>query len=487
MSSTHKNNKPQKSFQPTKRYSTRQIMELTEKRRKQMDEEERLKLLLKAEPKSDAPETIEAKPTVEAKKSNTAIDTQTVEQPAAFDTAIRSPQDFSKPTEKSVVTDMPVEVPAQIARPPEAIVPDGKTVAGLFRPAAQNSTEEKVTQLITQEFNKAVEHISSRPVIIQSEVSPSAQARVPAPRVVLDFSFDSPKAVVPDAPRKEQKVSSSRPPIKKILSFALETIFYSSSFVLLALMMIHLLQVGWKEHFYDQSPFVFMMALTMFWLSRKNIVKRTHWFWGSAVIIAGGIGVFIAAALEGHSYIELASFLIVCFGLFLWRYQEECACRLFFPLISFLFIFAPPGNWEQVTITPLNECVYQISAWLINSLHISVHNDGQQFHVAGGAIYFAADPTTFRSITVAAVLAIACLSFQNLATTWSIVLFGSVIFWALLGNIVRVTLTGLMLENFGLEYASMFYSDYSVFVVMVILLAGITLTSGLLPHKEDFE
>ena len=75
----------------------------------------------------------------------------------------------------------------------------------------------------------------------------------------------------------------------------------------------------------------------------------------------------------------------------------------------------------------------------------------------GGAIFYSGDPTAFRSIVVAAVLAIVCLTFQNMATSWSAVLLASVVFWALLGNILRVTVTGLMLENFGLEYASTFY------------------------------
>jgi exosortase len=270
-----------------------------------------------------------------------------------------------------------------------------------------------------------------------------------------------------------------------ILLRFMEAAFIVTTFVLLIMMMTHLLNVGWNRHYYDQGPFVLMMTLSIAWLNRKNFERRKEWFWGSAVILAGGIGVFLAAAIDGRSYIELAGFLIVCFSLFLWRYEEASACRLIFPLSCLLFIFAPPGAWEQATIAPLNEAVFGASTWIMNSIYIPAQYDGTQFHVSGGSIVSLGDPTVFRSIAAAAVLASACMSFQNMAVSWSFTLFLSVAFWAILGNIIRITTTGMLLENFGVEYASIFFTEYSVIVVMVVMLAGLALTSGLLPHREE--
>ena len=194
-----------------------------------------------------------------------------------------------------------------------------------------------------------------------------------------------------------------------------------------------------------------------------------------------------AAAIDGRAYIELAGFLIVCFSLFLWRYEEARACRLLFPLSCLLFIFAPPGAWEEATIAPLNEAVFRASAWIMNSIYIPAQYDGTQFHVSGGAIVSLGDPTAFRSIAAAAVLASACMSFQNMSILYSLTLFLSVAFWAVLGNIIRIMTTAMMLDNLGVEYASVFFTEYSVIVVMFVMLAGLALTSGLLPHKEEFE
>jgi exosortase/archaeosortase family protein len=451
LSFNQKNNKSQKPFQPTKRYSTRQIMELTEKRRKQLDEEEaRLK-------KPDAAQPQTALPDPEASSASSqepviqhpVLELKTKAQPETV-------ENQNQPLIKTIEHPDPVLPVSLTQTPKESVIPDGQTVAGIFREAPRNDTEKEITEIISREFDKAAQNLDAGKMPSQelsageAVVEKAASFVTETPDSTLEFA---PVDNRPNNVRAKRELKKQSNTALDVVRFILEAVFYGVSFVLMALMMVHLLQVGWNKYYYDQSPFILMMGLTMVWINRRNFVKRTHWFWGSTVIIAGGIGVFIASAMEGHAYIELASFLIVCFGLFLWRYREECTCRLFFPLVSLLFVYAPPGSWEKVTIMT----------------------------------FYSGDPTAFRSIVVAAVLAIVCLTFQNMATSWSAVLLASVVFWALLGNILRVTVTGLMLENFGLEYASTFYSDYSVFVVMFIILAGLALTSGLLPHQEDFE
>ncbi len=95
------------------------------------------------------------------------------------------------------------------------------------------------------------------------------------------------------------------------------------------------------------------------------------------------------------------------------------------------------------------------------------------------------DPVAFRSIVAFMSLAAVCVSFQNMTGFWSMVLCLSTALWGMLASIVRVTLTGVMIENFGVEYATMFFAEYSVVVVMIVMVAGITFTAGFLPHKEE--
>lgn len=459
MSSSQKNKRPQDSaFKTTKRYSTRQIMELTEKRRQQMLEEEaRLA-------KSIVPPTVESL-TIDPPQNDSPI----------TDTLIKntvSSQEQENVVIDPVIDQLPEQVEAEVAK---TLIPDGKTVAGLFRSQPENPTEEIVSDLIEQEFNKAVEYVAPA-VELREEV-------LSVPDVEEEKFKRVEQSTVPlnAAPKNTDPLKSS----SKILTRLMETAFIATTLVLLIMMMTHLLNAGWNKHFYDQGPFVLMMTLSIAWLNRRNFARRKEWFWGSTVILAGGIGVFLAAAIDGQAHIELAGFLIVVFSLFLWRYEEASACRLIFPLSCLLFIFAPPGAWEQAAITPLNEAVFSMSAWIMNSLHILAQYDGMQFHVGGGSISSFDDPTAYRSIAAALVLASACMSFQSMAIVWSLMLFLSVVFWAILGNIIRITTTGMMLDNFGVEYASMFFTEYSVVIVMFVMLAGLALTSGLLPHKEE--
>ena len=539
----------EKLIQLTRRYSTRQIMALTEKRRKQLEEEARLEEL--NNPSIPSPLVQAAVPMEQSKQSAASVEkefasrlplpleeekvfpsrnkpdvhlTQKIEDrvsnnsdewfsladPFAFEPdpqavikqpAVTIPEDIklesSVPSvpdgtilfqerensadqvvgdltkqefiaeDTSVTAEEPVE-PILEKADHESAVLDGKTVAAFFRQDPQNPTEQIVSDLIEQEFDKAIKQGAD-----VEEFNGSG---------VRDFSIqDKVEPIEPD------EILRNKPRVSAVVSIVLEVAFNILACVLFIMMLTHVLTAGWSQHYYDQAPFIFMMVLSLAWLNRRHFHKRREWFWGSTVILAGGLGVYLAAAVEGRIYIELAGFLIACFGLFLWRYTEESACRLFFPLTCLFFVFAPPELLERAAMFPLNDTILRSSALILNSLHVPALLEGMNIHVGGGVVYAMGDPTAFRSITAAMVLAAVCVSFQNMTKAWSAALFFSVIVWGLIGNIVRITVTGLILDGFGVEYASMFFTEYSVVVLMIIMVAGLTLTAGLLPHREEFE
>lgn len=510
MSSSNKNKKSQSL--PVKRYTTRQIMELTEKRRKQMDEEARQQALAQeaaaAQKASQEAQPIKETPSLESQQAVVGMPLQSGPVPASFgEVPAVSIQEIKEPTALSTLEDDSVkffheaiekftrqvlEHPARFEFPAEnvsqekgytAVGPDtaqqqapaepavnGKTVAAVFREEPQTPTEHAVSDLIEREFDKALNTVASLGTSASGVIS----------KITVDDT--SPKPEI-QAPARAKGFERRR--FKEILLVTTQWAFTISASVLLVVMFAHVLFSGWDQYYYDQSPFVLLMSLSALWLNRRHLEKRTQWFWGSTVIIAGGLGVFLSAALEGRPHIELAGFVMVCLGIFMWRYTEESALRLFFPLVCLLFVLAPPELWERMTLPRLNNAVYSFSADILNSFHLPVLFEESRFYVGPGVIDSLGDTMAFRSIIAFMPMAALCVAFLSMAGFWSIVLFFSVIFWGVVGNILRVTVTGLMLDNFGVEYASMFYADYSVAIVLVVMIAGLTLTAGLLPHRED--
>lgn len=529
-----------------KRYTTRQVMELTEKRRQQMDEEARQRKL-------SGPLPVEPSQVKLPEEKAPLIDPPAVES-ASHNTDL---------IDKQKIPETSIDQPLPDVQSKTPLTPDGTTIVKFFRPMPEISVEESVADSMQEEFNKTVEQVTSvqKPLVLpdhptlESVTPPSTTIEEDIRREyafeqesaafihskeqknVDENSFDSFFNVVQEAPAgtqniqpvvEEAPVQDSHPidletplatatidlveqpaaspalpkkkslpkkskkanflkTLEKVVLWVMEGAFIAGSFMLFGLMMVHLLKESWGRHYYDQGPFVLLMSLALIWLNRKYFVRRKEWFWGSTVSLAGGLGVFIAAAMEGSIYICLGGFLITCFSLFLWRYREPSACRLIFPLLCLMFIIAPPVAWEQATIAPLNKIVFQASDWMINSLHIPTDYDGTRLHMGGGLIYSTGDPTVFRSIAAALVLGCVCMTFQSLSLLWSLVFFGSVIFWAVAANVLRVTTAGLMLENLGVEYAFKFFTEYSAIMMVIVIVAGLALTSGLLPHKEEFE
>lgn len=473
VSFSSKDNKTQGS----RRYTTRQIMELTEKRRKQMDEDARLRKLL-------APLAEEA---VQEQPQDPSLSPQRPQSDGPVDSVPAEPIDLSPASEKDRLSTENIadeeKTETESDEPSESLI--GKSEDGFLNEEFNDPLKDSEDVLI---------EIPPKPIVDSTQKEASVEDNPALPAAVQeDFKFFSAQSLESENfnfKNRDDLQARQRPPLGKFHRIVLqifECLFVGLSLILTSLMFTHVLSIGWAKHYYDQSPFVLLVVLCMLWINRSHLKKREEWFWGSSVIVAGGLGVFMAAALEGHVYIELAGFVIVSFGLLLWRYQEESACRLLFPLLGFLFVFAPPIAWEQSLIAPFNDLVYHLSAWAVNSFHIPVDYDGHQFHVAGSTILFQGDPTVFRSMYIGLLLAIACLSFQNLAIVSSVALFASVALWAFFANIVRIATTGLIMENFGLDYATNFYAEYSFYMVLVVMLAGISLTAGLLPHKEDFD
>lgn len=487
-------------------------MEFTEKRRKQMDEEARQQALAQeaaaaqqaaqgSQPAKETPSVQPQQAVVPMPAQSAAVPPSILEVPAVSVQEHKGPAAFSTLEEDSFksfheaiakFTRQVREHPARFEFPSEnvsqekgytAAAPDtaqeqppaepavnGKSVAAVFREEPQTPTEHAVSDLIEREFDKALNTVSS--------------LETSAPRVISKITVDetAPEPKV-KAPARAKGLGWRK--FKEILLVTMEWAFTICASVLLMFMFALVLFSGWSQYYYDQSPFVLLMSLSALWLKRRHLEKRTQWFWGSTVIIAGGLGVFLGAALEGRPHIELAGFVTVCFGIFLWRYTEDSALRLFFPLVCLLFMLAPPELWEGMALPRLNNAVYSFSADILNSFHLPVLFEESRFYVSTGVIDSLGDTMAFRSIVASMPLAALCVAFQNMAGVWSVVLFLSVIVWGIVGNILRVTVTGLLLDNFGVVYASRFYMEYSVMIVLVVMIAGLTLTAGLLPHREE--
>lgn len=492
----------EKPLPPGKKYTTRQVMEMTEKRRKQMAEEARL---LKAQSSVQAAEqstrefireltkeeSAEPEPVSSPHKILKAITPSRIEEQKVSSDFLKSIKNFTSElvagtsrrniTQEREYLRLKSEAAAQAAAESYAadVAPatpnETESSAAFVRRSSEHPDEQSMSQTIERELDK-----TSYDYLTVDEANKSFNPELQKPKAQPVALEEFVAEVDPGILKAERSKKFAG-----IWAQVLSGLFGASAFVLFTMMLTPLFVEGWSSYFYEQTPFVLIVALATVWFNRRNLRLRTEWFLGSAVIVAGGLGVYMAAAYEGRTYFQLAGFLVTCLGLFLWRYDEESACRMIFPLSCFFFMFAPPPLLEWAATSHLNDAVFRLSHWILNSFHIVTQFDGMDFHVRGGAIDTAGDPTTFRTIFVAMLLAAVCVSFQNMKSFWSLFLFLSVVFWGILGNVVRVSVTGVMLNNFGLEYASTFFSDYSVVVVMLFTVAGLTLTAGLLPHKEE--
>jgi exosortase len=247
---------------------------------------------------------------------------------------------------------------------------------------------------------------------------------------------------------------------------------------------------------YSHGPLIPLIAAGLVWWKRRVLFQATirPAAWG-AVVVAAAVLLYYAAIKAVEPRTAVFSFIVLLYGLVLALAGRAVFRVLFFP-ITFLLLMIPLNFLEEQVGFRLQLLMAQLSTTVLNGIGIDAWQSGTAIHAGvfpyrSGLFDFevAAPCSGIRSL-MALTTVTAAYAYVTQTKQWKRwLLFLSAMPLAVLGNLVRVTSTGLIAQVFGQQAAIKTYHDYSGYIVFAVALSAMVAFGLLLdfPYRRVFE
>lgn len=240
---------------------------------------------------------------------------------------------------------------------------------------------------------------------------------------------------------------------------------------------VSLYVLGWKSAGYDHGVFILPISLWLIWRKRAVLLKRQDLSKTGAALFLIGVLIYLYAGLNDFMFLRGIAFVVMMWAVFKLRFTNETFKNILFPLAYLIFLIPPPGIAIDSATFPLKTISTLGSYSLLKLFHLPVQVAGVILKVGTHELFIADACSGFRSITTLLALGAVYAYFQSTSKKQKWIIFLSVIPLGILGNMLRLTLTGMISYFIGAKYAEGFFHEVSggvLFVFTVVGLIGVT-------------
>jgi exosortase len=247
--------------------------------------------------------------------------------------------------------------------------------------------------------------------------------------------------------------------------------------------LVDIQQRWWDDPQYSHGFLVPVFAGTLLWLRRANAPQQGWRFsgWGIALLLAG-CGLRLAAVYLYLNWLEGISLLLTLAGMavFLGGWP---LLRWSWPAIAFLFFMVPlPYRVQTALAYPLQRAATEVSTFVLQTLGLPALAEGNVIlleDVRIGVVEACSGLTmmmTFFALATALIL----VRKRPLLDRAVILLSAGPI--AILANVTRITVTGVLHEVAGSEVANAVFHDWAGWLMMPVALGLLALVLKVLSH-----
>jgi exosortase len=234
----------------------------------------------------------------------------------------------------------------------------------------------------------------------------------------------------------------------------------------------------WLGHSDNSHGFLVPVMAGYFVWQRKEQLQSANL--GSS--LWGGVLLFLALVLYLLSYAGGQAFPCRCalvlslFGLLWCSLGRGITKILAFPVLFLLFMIPVPYSLMGSVSLPLQLIATRLSANLIEACSIPVYREGNMLYFMNTQLEVAEACSGIRSILSLTMLAVIFASMVRDGWKKRAILVASAIPIAMLANIMRISMTGIMAHFFGAKVARGFLHEFSgiaIFAFGFVVLLGI--------------
>jgi exosortase len=253
----------------------------------------------------------------------------------------------------------------------------------------------------------------------------------------------------------------------------------------------HLAEIWSKEATYSHGYLVPLFALVLLWL-RNESIRSTDIFqpsWWALPLVLAAAGLRLIGAFFYYAWLDQISILLAVAAVFV-AVGGKAALRWSWPAILFLIFMVPlPGRLANALASPLQRFATLVCANILQTLGFPAQPEGNVIVLSEVdlGVVEACSGLRMLMVFIAVSTAVAALA-QGRSPLQRILVGLSSIPIALICNVVRITLTGVLHETAGHEVADFYYHDvlgwFMVPMALALLWLELRLLSGVFLPPE---
>jgi exosortase len=239
----------------------------------------------------------------------------------------------------------------------------------------------------------------------------------------------------------------------------------------------------WENPKYSHGWLVPIFTLILLWLRHEPFEKVTTGArWAGVALLAGGLGMRLAATYFPNHVPEMVSFVPSVAGIFLlvggWKMLRWAG-----PAVAFLvFMFPLPGFLDARLLAPLQKLATAASTYLLQTIGIPSYSEGNRIVIGEVQLGVVEACSGLRMLTIFVALAVAITLVTDRPLWERIVIVASAVPIALAVNIARITVTGILHLTTSSQLADMVFHDLAGWFMMPMALGLLYVEFQILSH-----
>lgn len=227
----------------------------------------------------------------------------------------------------------------------------------------------------------------------------------------------------------------------------------------------------WNLPEYSHGYLVPLFTLALLWMRRQPVTDATPTArWCGLGVLGLGLAMLMAGSHFNYQYVSALSFLPSLVGIVLMTTGFP-TLRWAGPAIAFLiFMYPLPGFLHLRLLAPLQRLATLASTYALQTVGIEAYSDGNTIHIDEIALGVIDQCSGLRMLTIFLALAVA-ITLVRTGPWWEqLIIVSSAIPIALIVNITRITVTGILHLTVGTQVADAVFHDFAGWVMMPMAL-----------------
>jgi len=261
-------------------------------------------------------------------------------------------------------------------------------------------------------------------------------------------------------------------------------------FILLYAPTFRALYETWKtDEDYSHGFLIIPISLYLIWKKREELLSRPGHpsNWGFAILMLWAVMYFLGYVGEISTFVSY-SMIVFLFGAVITLLGFGIAKAVAFPILFLIFMIPIPAEIYTTFTNPMKLMATTSSVWFLHLFNVPVLQEGNLMHLPNYSMKVVMACSGMRSLISVTALALLMGYLLLTSNARRLALFLLSIPVALLGNMLRITVTGMLAYFVSSEMAEGYSHTMAGLVTFVLsfilLFAGVSLVQWIAPERN---